>query len=80
MERRRSIFRFLKKQTEPQQKYDPAQLTPMIRASICTGEKTAGFRENATGRFLEVMLIRTPDDLAAFREKYGITDQIGTMY
>ena len=39
--------------------YDKEQLQPMIRCSICTGEKTAGFREKKTGRFKEMMLIRS---------------------
>ena len=60
--------------------YDAARLTPVIRSSICTGEKTAGFRENDTGRFRDVMLIRSPADLAEFREKYGITGDIETIY
>lgn len=60
--------------------YDTSRLTPVIRSSICTGEKTAGFREKDTGRFREVMLISSPADLAAFREKYGITGDIETIY
>lgn len=71
---------FGKKATIPHEAYDPEQLTPVIRSSICTGEKTAGFREKATGRFREVMLISSPADLAAFRERYGITGEIETIY
>ena len=63
---------FGRKPAVPREAYDPEQLTPVIRSSICTGEKTAGFRENATGRFREVMLIASPGDLAAFRDRYGI--------
>ncbi len=62
------------------QKYDPAVLKPVIRASICTGEKTAGFKELATGRFREVMLITGPRDLDAFRREYGIEGEINTDY
>ncbi|MBO4289071.1 MAG: aspartate dehydrogenase [Lachnospiraceae bacterium] len=71
---------FKKKNTEPQPAYDPEKLTPVIRASICTGEKTAGFRENETGRFREVMLIRNEADLREFREKFGIEGEIRTVY
>lgn len=60
--------------------YDPAQLRPVIRASICTGEKAAGFLEIATGRFREVMLIRSDADLARFRREYGIRGEIETQY
>ena len=65
---------------EKQGTYDAAALTPVIRSSICTGEKTAGFREKDTGRFREVMLIRTGEDLEAFRRQYGITGEIETIY
>ena len=69
-----------KKKQEPRPAYDPAQLTPVIRASICTGEKTAGFKENDTGKFREVMLIRGEDDLREFRRKFGIIGEIKTIY
>ena len=48
--------------------------------SICTGEKTAGFQDRKTGRFEEVMLIRSDADLQAFMEEYGITEQPETVY
>ena len=54
--------------------------TPAIRCSICTGEQVAGFRDKETGRFEEVMLLRTPEDLEAFRQKYGITGEIEKIY
>ena len=73
-------MRLFGRKSEPRELYDREHLTPVIRSSICTGEKTAGFRENATGRFREVMLIASPADLAAFREMYGITGDIETIY
>ena len=73
-------MRLFSRKTAPRELYDPEKLTPVIRSSICTGEKTAGFREKETGRFREVMLISTPADLAAFRERYGITGDIETIY
>ena len=60
--------------------YHPEQESPAVRSSICTGEKVAGFREKETGRFREVSLIRSPADLDAFKQKYGITDEIPTIY
>ena len=61
--------------------YDPAVQRPVIRASICTGEKVAGFRDLRTGRFTEIMLIRTPGDLEEFRRLYGIGEgEITTQY
>lgn len=52
--------------------YDPEKQIPVIRASICTGEKVAGFRDKQDGHFTEVMLIRSPKDEQAFREMYGV--------
>ena len=40
--------------------YDRETQAPVIHASICTGEKVAGFRDLRTGRFTEIMLIRNP--------------------
>lgn len=61
--------------------YDPAVQRPVIRASICTGERTAGFQDIRTGKITEVMLIRTPADLERFRQLYGIAeDEIRTEY
>lgn len=54
--------------------YDPAVQRPVIRASICTGERTAGFRNLQTGKFTEVMLVRTEADLREFRRLYGLGD------
>lgn len=65
----------------PAKSYDREQLCPVIRESICTGEQTAGFRERTTGRFHEVMLIRTDADLAQFCKTYGISpEEIETIY
>ena len=61
-------------------KYDIQKLTPVIRCSICTGEQVAGFRDNATGRFTDVMLIKNSRDLDAFRKKYGIEGDIEKIY
>ncbi len=55
--------------------YDHKNLKPVIRCSICTGEQTAGFQNIHTGKFEEVMLIRTDKDVERFREIYGIEDQ-----
>ena len=52
----------------------------MIRASICTGEQVAGFKDIHTGAFEEVMLIRHSGDLAEFKERYGIDEEIKKMY
>ena len=58
----------------------PPKGTPVIRCSICTGEQVAGFRDGETGRFEEVMLLRTPEDLERFRQQYGISGEIEKIY
>jgi len=55
--------------------YDKENLRPVIRASICTGEQVAGFKDINTGKFTEVMLIRDSKDLYEFKEMYGIKDE-----
>ncbi len=75
-QRRDRTVRF-RKPKEPG--YDAALQTPVIRASICTGEKTAGFLEQG-GTFREVMLIRSQKDLDEFRAQYGIEGPIKTIY
>lgn len=63
-----------KKKIEVEQ-YDKTRKQPVIRASICTGEQVAGFKDRETGRFHEVMLIRNEADKAYFMEKYGVKDE-----
>ena len=71
---------FFKKKQEPRT-YDKKNQKPVIRSSICTGEKTAGFQDICTGKFTEVMLIRTPSDLEEFCRLYGIGEsEISTQY
>ena len=70
---------FHKQKKAGSETYDPAIYTPVIRASICTGEKVAGFRSQ-DGKVHEVMLIRSEKDLESFREQYGISGEIKTVY
>ena len=65
---------------KPVESYDSSRFAPAIRASICTGEKTAGFREKGTGAFREVVLIRNAADLEEFKARYGIDGDIETFY
>lgn len=59
--------------------YDPDTQYPVIRSSICTGEKVAGFKSKTGGGFTEVMLIRNNEDLYKFKKMYGL-DEIKTEY
>lgn len=60
--------------------YDAEKVFPAIRSSICTGEKTAGFVDRETGRFTEVMLVRSQRDIDAFCTEYRITEPVKTIY
>ncbi len=61
--------------------YDRENLKPVIRSSICTGEQVAGFKNIHTGKFSEVMLVRTDADLEEFLELYDIpASEVSTEY
>ena len=53
--------------------YDREHMKPVIRASICTGEEVAGFKDIRTGKIEEIMLIRSPEELERFKEIYEIS-------
>ena len=61
-----------KKKQEPSVQFDPEAQYAVIRSSICTGEKVAGFKNKADGHFTEIMLIRTSADEKVFKETYGV--------
>ena len=73
------LFRKHSKQPTVQH-WDPEQMTPVIRCSICTGEQVAGFRNRTTGKMEEVMLLRDESDLQTFKSRYGITGDIEKIY
>ena len=52
--------------------YGPEKQVPVLKCSICTGERIAGFKDIETGLITEVMVIRSDDDLRYFRKHYGI--------
>ena len=54
--------------------FDPERQYAVIKASICTGEKVAGFKDKSTKAFTEVMLIRYAADEERFKEIYDIQD------
>ncbi len=59
--------------------FSPETHYAVIRSSICTGEKVAGFRSKTDGRFSEVMLIRSQKDLEEFKRTYKV-DTVKTEY
>ena len=59
--------------------FDPEKQTAVIRSSVCTGEKVAGFKDREGGHFTEVMLIRSKQDEARFKALYGL-EAVKTEY
>ena len=62
------------KKKNKQLSYDKENETPAVKSSICTGEKTAGFIDNKTGKYRDVMLIRSDADIAEFKRQCGVDD------
>ncbi len=72
-------MRLIHKKTETKT-YDKENEKPVIRVSICTGEQVAGFKNVHSGKFEEVMLIKSAADLEVFRMTYGIEGEIIKEY
>lgn len=71
-----SDFMFFQKKKEKVTKgYDRTKKVPVIRSSICTGEKVAGFKDIATGKFEDLVCIRSDKDLQQFLDSYGINEE-----
>lgn len=62
-----------KKQPQPPVPFDPENQMPILKCSICNGEQVAGFKDKDTGKFHEVMLIRSELELKNFLQMYGLT-------
>ena len=45
---------------------------PVLRCSICTGEQVLCARDRKTGKVVDLMLIRRPDELEGFCEQNNI--------
>lgn len=67
---------FGKRSREPEIKFDPDKQYAIIRSSICTGEKVAGFKNKEDGHFTEVMLIRSYEDELRFKELYNLETRL----
>lgn len=63
----------------PHYAYDPERERAVIRASICTGEQVAGFRDRLTNEFHEVMLIKDEADREVFMRTFGL-EQVTKEY
>ena len=64
-----------KKRTPELLVFPPEDYEPVLRCSICTGERVACMRERSTGRLREMMLIRTEADLDTFCESYHVAKE-----
>ena len=73
------MIMFGKKKKNFSVKYDPDKEYPVIKASICNGERVAGFKSKEDGHFTEVTFIANEADLKAFKDAYGI-NEIKTEY
>lgn len=67
-----SLFSRKEKKSNSVIDYNPDTMRAVLRCSICNGERVAGFKDNKTGKFTEVMLIKSDKDLDAFKKLYGI--------
>lgn len=69
------------RQEAEQPQFDRRLFEPVIRASICTGERVACMRNRESGRLHELMLIRTEEDLDRFCRETGTEkENIKTVY
>ena len=73
------ISMFKKKRKEYSVSYDPDIQYPVIKASICNGERVAGFKSKDDGHFTEVAFITSDKELKAFMDAYGL-EEIKTEY
>lgn len=63
-----------KKTTEVIVEFDPKKEKAVLKCSICNGEQVAGFKNLETGKFNEVMLIRSEKDLELFKTRYHLSE------
>lgn len=63
---------FGKKKPQLRSSYDSSRQRPVIKSSICTGERVAGFVDKESGKFEDIMLICNEEDLERFCSIYGI--------
>lgn len=61
--------------SEASSSFDRSLLEPAIRCSICNGEQVAGFVDRKTGKFQEVAMIASEEDLEQFLKTYQISRQ-----
>ena len=65
---------FIRRKKPSAVSYDKSGKVPVIRSSICTGEQVAGFKDPVSGRFEELMLIRSERDFQEFLRQYQVEE------
>ena len=72
---------FFKKRNADWPSFPPEDYEPVVRKSVCTGERVACMRDRKTGKLHEVMLLRTDEDLGEFCRQYRISaEELKTVY
>lgn len=56
--------------------WNPETETPVMHLSICTGEKTVGFKNKQTNKLERAVYIHSDADLKLFCQTYGITEDM----
>ncbi len=64
-----------KKKAGQKANYNKEGKIPVIRASICTGEQVAGFKDKSSGKFEDLMLIRNETDRKEFLRRYDVKEE-----
>lgn len=54
--------------------YGRGNKIPVIRSSICTGERVAGFKNPVSGKFVELMLLLNDRALQEFLRRYHVEE------
>lgn len=73
------MFGFNKKDQIRKIDYNKETEVPAVKSSICTGEKTAGFLEVNTGKYRDVMLVKSDADIDLFKKACGV-DEVRKIY
>lgn len=66
------MFGRKKKEVVKKLEYDPEIEKPIIRASICNGEKVAGFKNLRTGKFREQFFVSNDAEAEQFAKMCGV--------
>lgn len=70
-----------RRRVSPITDFDKTGKRPVIKSSICTGERVAGFKDEKTGQVQELMLIRDEKDLERFMQTYDVSsDEIEKIW